>query len=50
MSNAGGFFLCHRDKISWWCETYENKLRLYFENKYLVKDAQIIIIDCILVI
>ena len=47
VSIAGGFFLIHRDKISWWCETYETKLRLYFENDYLVKDDQIIIIDCI---
>ena len=47
VSIAGGFFLCHRDKISWWCETYETKLKLYFDNDYLVKDDQIIIIDCI---
>ena len=47
LSIAGGFFLIHREKISWWCETYETKLKLYFENNYLVKDDQIIIIDCI---
>lgn len=48
ISIAGGFFILHRDKIDWWCQTYENKLKLYFENEYLVKDDQIILIDCIL--
>ena len=48
MSIAGGFFILHIDKIDWWCKTFENKLKLYFENNYLVKDDQIILIDCIL--
>lgn len=47
-SIAGGFFMLHVNKIEWWCETYENKLKLYFENSYLVKDDQIILVDCIL--
>lgn len=47
-SIAGGFFVCHADKISWWAETYNNKLELYFKNNYLVKDDQIILADCIL--
>ena len=40
--------ILHEDKIDWWCQTYENKLKLYFENEYLVKDDQIILIDCVL--
>jgi len=47
-SIAGGFVMLHVNKIEWWCETYENKLKLYFENNYLVKDDQIILVDCIL--
>ena len=48
ISVACGFFALHRDKLDWWKTTYENKLRLYFDNNYLVKDDQIITIDCIL--
>ena len=48
VSIAGGFFILYKDKIDWWCNTFENKLKLYFENNYLVKDDQIIIADCIL--
>jgi len=47
-SVAGGFFLLHKNKIDWWSTTYETKLELYFKHKYLVKDDQIILIDCIL--
>jgi hypothetical protein len=47
-SIAGGFFILHKDKISWWAKTYDSKLQLYFKNKYLVKDDQIILVDCIL--
>jgi hypothetical protein len=46
-SIAGGFFILYKDKINWWKELYDNKLQLYFKNEYLVKDDQIIIIDCI---
>jgi len=46
-SISGGFFILHKDRINWWCNTFENKLKLYFENNYLVKDDQIIIADCI---
>lgn len=48
VSVAGGFFLIHREKMAWWCRTYEDRLVLYFDNDYLVKDDQIVIIDCIL--
>ena len=47
-SIAGGFFIIHKDKINWWTETYDKKLELYFKNNYLVKDDQIILVDCIL--
>jgi hypothetical protein len=47
-SIAGGFFILHRNNIEWWYTTYDNRLKLYFENGYLVKDDQIILVDCIL--
>jgi hypothetical protein len=46
-SIAGGFFIIHKDKISWWSETYDKMLKNYFENNYLVKDDQIILANCI---
>ena len=46
-SIAGGFFLCYKENIEWWHKTYDDKLKLYFENNYLIKDDQIIIINCI---
>ena len=48
VSIAGCFFLIHKDKINWWLNTYDTKLALYFKNNYLVKDDQIILVDCIL--
>lgn len=47
-SIAGGFFILNKDNIEWWATTYDNRLKLYFENNYLVKDDQIILVDCIL--
>lgn len=47
VSVAGGFFLIHKNKINWWANIYYEKLRLYFENQYLVKDDQILLVDCI---
>ena len=44
---AGGFFILDKCNINWWWKTYDEKLKLYFDNNYLVKDDQIIIIDCI---
>lgn len=46
-SIAGGFFIIHKDKIEWWVKTYYDKLQLYVNHNRLVKDDQIIIIDCI---
>jgi hypothetical protein len=47
-SIAGGFFILHKDKINWWAEIYNAKLESYFKNNSLVKDDQIILVDCIL--
>tara|TARA_B110000208_G_scaffold873_1_gene1087 strand:- start:4734 stop:5540 length:807 start_codon:yes stop_codon:yes gene_type:complete len=47
VSIAGGFFIIHKNNIQWWWNTYYNKLKLYFDNNYLVKDDQMIIIDSI---
>ena len=47
-SIAGGFFILHKNKIHWWATTYDTMLVRYFENKYLVKDDQIILANCIL--
>ena len=48
MSIAGGFFLIYKDKINWWFKTFDDKLQLYFKHNYLVKDDQMIILDCII--
>jgi len=47
ISIAGGFFIIKPELIDWYSSTYDNKLRLYFENDYLVKDDQIIVADCV---
>ena len=44
-SIAGGFFIIYKKKIDWWFDKYDKKLALYFDNNYLVKDDQIIIVD-----
>jgi hypothetical protein len=48
ISIAGGFFILHKQMIDWWFNTFDNKLSNYFLNKYLVKDDQIIIADCVI--
>ena len=47
ISIAGGFFILHKSKINWWKKTYDERLQKYFVNNYLVKDDQLIIVDCI---
>ena len=47
-SVAGGFYISHKKNIEWWHKTFDEKLKLYFKHNYLVKDDQIIIIDCIM--
>ena len=46
-SVAGGFFIIHRGKVNWWSSCYDQKLKTYLINDCLVKDDQIILIDCI---
>lgn len=46
-SVSGGFFMVHRDKMAWWFSTYDAMLSLYFKHEYLVKDDQMVLIDCI---
>lgn len=48
LSIAGGFFVSHKNNLEWWHETYYSRLQRYFENDYLVKDDQMIILDCII--
>lgn len=45
---AGGFFLISSKKVEWWANTFSATLARYFEQDRLVKDDQIIVIDCIL--
>ncbi len=47
-SVGGNMFILHKDKILDWFNTYDQKLNLYFKHEYLVKDDQLILIDCIL--
>jgi len=47
ISVAGGFFVTFKENIDWWRNTFNDKLQLYFRNQYLVKDDQMIIINCI---
>jgi len=47
ISIAGGFFILHKQMIGWWFNTFDNKLSNYFSNDYLVKDDQMILVDCI---
>jgi glycosyltransferase involved in cell wall biosynthesis len=47
LSVAGGFFVTNRINLIWWNDTYYTRLHQYFENEYLVKDDQMIILDCI---
>ena len=45
-SIAGGFFICHKDRITGWAHTFDTRVQLYFKNGYLIKDDQMIIVDC----
>ena len=47
VSIAGGFFITYKKNIAWWKDIFYKKLDFYFENDRLVKDDQIIIVDCV---
>ncbi len=47
VSIAGGFFVTAAKNIDWWHSAFYGKLELYFANKALVKDDQIVVVDCI---
>ena len=47
LSIAGGFFVTHRDNVKTWQQMFDERLELYIDNDYLVKDDQMVIIDCI---
>jgi hypothetical protein len=47
LSVAGGFFILTPNKIDWWFKEYDKTLSLYLSNNYVVKDDQMLIIDCI---
>ena len=46
VSIAGGFFLCRINTLLWWRNTFDNKLKLYFDYNYLIKDDQMLILNC----
>jgi hypothetical protein len=47
ISIGGGCFIGHKDKIEWWKTTFQNKLESYITVGQVVKDDQIIIVDCV---
>jgi hypothetical protein len=42
---AAGFFLLFKTKISWWNSIHDTTLKKYFDNGYLVKDDQMIVLN-----
>ena len=48
LSVAGGFFVTHKRNVTTWKQLFDERLQLYINNGYLVKDDQMIIIDCII--
>ena len=44
---GGGFFILDKSMLDLWKNMYDNTLKTYFDNGYLVKDDQTIITDCI---
>jgi hypothetical protein len=48
VSIAGGFFLTTTENLEHWATRFDQRLAQYFQHGALVKDDQIIIIDCIL--
>ena len=48
ISIAGGFFLTTQENLEYWVRTFDEKVALYFQHGALIKDDQMIIIECIL--
>jgi hypothetical protein len=44
---AGGFFIIRPHIIKGYSSIFDNKLKYYFDNGYIVKDDQTILLDCI---
>ncbi len=44
---AGGFFIINKINILWWENTFLKMVKLYFENNFLIKDDQQIILSCV---
>lgn len=44
---AGGFFIARPTQIHAFSTIFANKLRYYFDNEYVIKDDQTILLDCI---
>lgn len=44
---AGGFFILKRQNIHNYAHIYEEKLRYYFDNNYIIKDDQTLLVDII---
>jgi len=45
---GGGFFMLHREKMDWWFQKYEDMLKRYFDNNYVVVHDQTILASYIL--
>lgn len=45
---GGGFFIIHYNKIDFYLNLFDNKIKFYINNNKLIKDDQIIITDVIL--
>ena len=48
ISIAGGFFITCIDNIDWYHKYYYDRLNLYFNNNYLIKDDQILVLDTVI--
>jgi hypothetical protein len=44
---AGGFFISRPELIQTYSTIFDTKLKYYFDNNYIVKDEQTILLDCI---
>jgi hypothetical protein len=47
-SISGGFFIIHSSMTEEYSKLFMEKVQLYLTHKYLIKDDQVIILDCIL--